>query len=275
MTGGRRAGVLGSPIAHSLSPVMHRAAYAHLGVDWAYERYECDEPGLEPFLAGLDDTWAGLSLTMPLKEEALRLADRVDPVAQAVGGANTLVHHGDSWVAYNTDVAGIRAALAREGVREAPSVLLLGSGATARSVIEAVHELGAEAVTFATRSGARAESVAFAQSRGLATSTCDLDAVRREAAGASLVVNTMPGRAADAVAMTIAGVALPPLFEVIYEGWPTALAQVFLAAGAPVASGLVMLAEQGAEQVRLFTGQGGPELGAVMLAAAQAELARR
>lgn len=275
MSAGRRAGVLGSPITHSLSPVMHRAAYAHLGLDWSYERHECHEAGLAPFLAGLDDTWAGLSLTMPLKEEALRLADRVDPMAQAVGGANTLVRQGDSWAAHNTDVAGIRAALAREGVREAPTVLLLGSGATARSVIEAVRDLGAEVVTFATRSGARAESVAFARSLGLMTRECSLDAVRREVADASLVVNTMPGRAADVVAPTLAGAALPPLFEVIYEGWPTALAQVFLAAGAPVASGLVMLAEQGAEQVRLFTGQGGPELGAVMLAAAQAQLARR
>lgn len=87
-----RAAVLGSPIGHSLSPVLHTAAYAGLGLTgWHYERFECDESGLAAFLKGCDDSWAGLSLTMPLKRAAMTLADHVCEPVTEVGGANTLV----------------------------------------------------------------------------------------------------------------------------------------------------------------------------------------
>ncbi|MGH3613741.1 MAG: shikimate dehydrogenase, partial [Pseudonocardia sp.] len=113
----RRAAVLGSPIAHSLSPVLHHAAYAALGLDgWNYGAHECDESGLGGFVAGLGPEWAGLSLTMPLKRVALEVADQVSALAAATGAANTLVAGPGGWVADNTDVAGIVGALRDAGV---------------------------------------------------------------------------------------------------------------------------------------------------------------
>ncbi|AKT52789.1 hypothetical protein ADJ73_11155 [Arsenicicoccus sp. oral taxon 190] len=268
-----RAAVLGSPVAHSLSPAMHRAAYAHLGLtDWRYDRRECREPELAPLLASLDETWRGLSLTMPLKEEAARLATTVDAVAQEVGGANTLVRRpDDGWDAYNTDVHGISQALRAAGITDVESVLLLGSGATARSVIAAVAQMGATLVTFATRSGTRPETLAYARSLGLVAPEADLDQVAARVPRHDLLVNTLPGTAADPVAATLADLRpLPALFEVVYEGWPTALARTFAAAGSPVASGLDMLAHQAARQVELMTGRSVPA--AVLLDAARSAL---
>ncbi len=111
-----KAAVLGSPITHSLSPVLHRAAYAALGLDdWSYSLVECPSDGLADFVAGLGDDWAGLSLTMPLKRTVLPLLHHVDPVAAATGGANTVVFRCDGRHGYNTDVQGIIDALAEAG----------------------------------------------------------------------------------------------------------------------------------------------------------------
>src|SRR5260370_36251047 len=88
----RRAAVLGSPIKHSLSPVLHRAAYQALDLHgWHYDKIECDEPGLSRLVDSMEPEWAGLSLTMPLKRVALTVADEVSPLAEAIGAANTLV----------------------------------------------------------------------------------------------------------------------------------------------------------------------------------------
>src|SRR5215471_11409455 len=131
-----RAAVLGSPIAHSLSPALHRAAYAALGLDdWSYEAIECDEAALPSLIAGLDAQWAGLSLTMPLKRTVLELLDHVDPVASATGGANTVVFRGDGRCGYNTDVRGILDALAEAGVPAGGDVTIVGAGATACSAL--------------------------------------------------------------------------------------------------------------------------------------------
>lgn len=270
-----RAAVLGSPVAHSLSPVMHAAAYECLGLAWEYGRHDVDEAGLAPFVAALDGSWRGLSLTMPLKEAAFDVATRVDDLARQVGAVNTLVREGDGWAGTNTDVAGIVAALAREGIDRAPRVLVLGSGATTRSALRAVADLGAGHVTFAVRSRVRPETLGLAASLAMTTASVPLADVADVVADHDLVVDTLPGAAADPVAVALAGRDdLPPLFEVIYEGWPTALARAFTASGAPVASGLVMLAYQGAEQVRLMTGAGVPDdLGETMLAAALAAIA--
>ncbi|MEV4258880.1 hypothetical protein AB0J52_37460, partial [Spirillospora sp. NPDC049652] len=126
-----RAAVLGSPVAHSLSPVLHRAAYAGLGLDgWSYDAFEVGEDALEGFLAGLDGSWRGLSLTMPLKRVALSLADSVSELAAKVGGANTLVLRDGRRAADNTDVHGIVTALREAELDGAASALVLGGGAT-------------------------------------------------------------------------------------------------------------------------------------------------
>ncbi|MGE3285325.1 MAG: shikimate dehydrogenase, partial [Pseudonocardia sp.] len=146
----RRAAVLGSPIAHSLSPVLHRAAYAELGLDgWSYGMHECDEAGLPGFVDGLGTDWAGLSLTMPLKRVALQVADEISPLAAATGAANTLVLRPGSRFADNTDVAGLVAALGRGS---GATALVLGAGGTAQAALAALRELGICDVTVAVRS---------------------------------------------------------------------------------------------------------------------------
>src|SRR4051812_28347571 len=142
VAGGRRAAVLGSPIAHSLSPALHRAAHAALGLTgWSYERIECREEELAPLVAGLGPAWVGLSLTMPLKRVALDVADDVSPLAAAVGAANTLLLDG-ARRAHNTDVAGIVGALTDAGVTRAETAAVLGAGGTAQAALAALLELG-------------------------------------------------------------------------------------------------------------------------------------
>lgn len=122
-----RCAVLGSPVAHSLSPVMHRAAYLELGVDWDYEAIEVGEDELAPFLDGLDDTWRGLSVTAPLKRRLVALLDDVSEDAELLGVANTVLL-GDERIGHNTDVPGGLNALREAGVHDVVSARILGEG---------------------------------------------------------------------------------------------------------------------------------------------------
>ena len=133
--------MLGHPIAHSLSPVLHRTAYRQLGLDWEYEAHDVDEAGLPGFLDGCGPQWAGLSLTMPLKRVVLPLLDDVSELVGVVGGANTVVMGPAGRVGHNTDVAGIVEALRDIGAESGPAVVL-GGGATAASALAALHQLG-------------------------------------------------------------------------------------------------------------------------------------
>ena len=161
----RRAAVLGSPISHSLSPVLHGAAYEALGLDgWRYDAYECDEAGLRGFVAGLGPEWAGLSLTMPLKRVAMEVADEVSPLAAAVGAANTLVLTPDGRTADNTDVAGLVMTLRGAQLRGGRAVLL-GAGGTAQAALAALRELGVDEVAVLVRSVSRADELQAAAAR--------------------------------------------------------------------------------------------------------------
>jgi shikimate dehydrogenase len=125
----RKAAVLGSPIAHSLSPALHRAAYAKLGLDgWSYQAIECDEAGLPGWLAGCGPQWAGLSLTMPLKQAVLPLLTDAEPLVSQVGAANTLIFADGRRLGYNTDVGGMVAALAEAGTGGAGAARDDGAG---------------------------------------------------------------------------------------------------------------------------------------------------
>lgn len=276
---GRRAAVLGSPIAHSLSPALHRAAYTAMGLDaWSYDAIECGEAGLAGLLDGLGPEWAGLSLTMPLKRVALGLVDSVSDLAVKVGGANTIVlrdgrRHGD-----NTDVHGIVTALTEAGVKAgrpggAASALVLGGGATAASALAALAGLGMDEAVLAARTPERAAGAAEVAERfGLAVRVVPLD----RAAGClpvELVVSTLPGRAADRFAEPVAtsGAAL---LDVVYAPWPTALAAAVERAGGTVVGGFAMLLHQAVRQVALMTGREDVPVEA-MRAAGEAELARR
>src|SRR4051794_12024639 len=193
----RRAAVLGKPVAHSLSPVIHNAGYAAAGLTgWSYTAVECAESELAGLVAGLGPEWAGLSLTMPLKEVALRVADHVSPVAAAIGAANTLVRDEHGWAAENTDAPGMVDALTAAGLGAASEVAVLGAGGTARAAVAAARDLNAHVTVYARRPGAAAalEPVAAALGVGLATAAWT-DVAR--AADADVVISTVPKGAAD------------------------------------------------------------------------------
>jgi len=286
-----KAAVLGSPIAHSLSPSLHRAAYSALGLDdWSYSLIECSSEGLAAFIDGLGPDWAGLSLTMPLKRTVLPLLKHVDPVAAATGGANTVVFRDDGRHGYNTDVRGIVNALAEAGVAGPgstgpgstgpgstgpDSVTILGGGATACSALAAVRELGAGQATVVVRDPSRTDDLRDAAARlGLRAQLRDFGYLTSGALG-DLLISTVPAGVADPYAARIGrGAAAPAaVMDVVYHPWPTPLALAAEAAGATVASGFAMLLHQAAAQVELMTGKPAPL--AAMRAAGEAELARR
>jgi len=286
-----KAAVLGSPVSHSLSPALHRAAYAALGLrGWSYAAIECDEAGLPGLLDGLDESWAGLSLTMPLKRAVLPLLDEVDPLATEVGGANTVVFSDRHRLGYNTDVGGMVAALAEAGVTTIPRALVIGAGATACSALAALKQLGARDVEVAVRGTSRTDELEAAakrldvtiRMRGLASlasapANASVPARAPEASplpAAELVVCTVPPGAADAVADWLRGAQCPPrvVFDVAYDPWPTRLAASARAAGSTVVGGFELLLHQAARQVKLMTGCAAPV--SEMRAAGLAELAR-
>ncbi|QQS00920.1 MAG: shikimate dehydrogenase [Austwickia sp.] len=256
---GRRAAVLGSPVAHSLSPVLHEAAYAALGLsDWHYERIAAGgagEPTVAEVLAGLGPEWVGLSLTMPNKEAALAVAAGATERARLVGAANTLLRRGTGWLADSTDAYGLMRALREAGAPAAGEALVLGSGATARSACAALAELGVGAVAFGVRAQARPETVAVARSAGLATRELPLADLPSYGRDFELVVSTLPTGTDLGLPAGGAGAPGPGalVMDVVYGGWPTALATWAQAGGARVLSGLDMLLHQAAEQVWLMT----------------------
>jgi shikimate dehydrogenase len=191
-----KAAVLGSPIAHSLSPVLHCAAYAALGLqDWSYTAIECDEAGLAGLLASCDREWAGLSLTMPLKRAVLPLLHRTEPLAAHVGGANTVIFEGAERHGYNTDVPGMVAALAEAGMPCPAGATILGAGATACSALAALRETGLTAAVVLARDPARAgELLAAAGRLGMAV---ELRPFGSQLRGGDLLISTVPVGAAD------------------------------------------------------------------------------
>ncbi|MFC7623965.1 shikimate dehydrogenase [Microlunatus sp. GCM10028923] len=251
-----RCAVLGSPIAHSLSPVMHHAAYASLGlVDWDYQAYQVDDQELAGFVAGCDATWRGLSLTMPLKFAAMSLGE-VDEVAALAGAANTLIFESRGRRVYNTDVGGLVWALQfagdRPGLDKIETATVLGAGATSRSALVSLGELGARRIAIVARTPAKAERL-----RGLAAALqieLTIQPWGTDLPKADVLLSTVTAGGADAVADEAAASA-DVIFDAIYEGWPTALATAADRAGKRVVNGLDLLAGQGAVQVHLMTGQ--------------------
>jgi shikimate dehydrogenase len=254
------AAVLGSPIGHSLSPALHRAAYAELGFDWDYTAIECDEAALPDLLAEVsqDITWRGLSLTMPLKLAAVPLVDRLAPRSAAVGAVNTVLPAPDGLVGDNTDLPGVVAALAELGVPHPVAPVLLGAGGTARAVIGALAELAVPGAVAVLRDPARGTALVDLAARlGVELVVTGWDTAPDRVARADVVVSTTPAGSTDTLAETgwPAGV---PLVDVLYEPWPTRLALAAQAAGARVVGGLPLLVHQAAAQVELMTGSAAP-----------------
>ncbi len=268
--------MLGSPIAHSLSPVLHSAAYRELGLaDWSYLAIDCDEQRLAGLLGSLGPDWAGLSLTMPLKRAVLPLLDQADPLVAQVGAANTVVLRDGRRLGFNTDVAGLVTVLRRAGVTSGGNVVILGSGATACSAVGALRETGATRISVAVRDPARAEPlIAVADRLGVAAEIIDLGADLRQRSW-GLLISTIPADGARPVADQVAAgtVGADVVLDVIYDPWPTPLALAAANAGRTVISGYEMLVHQAAGQVELMTGKQPPV--SAMHAAGLAELARR
>ncbi|WP_346540039.1 shikimate dehydrogenase [Micromonospora sp. DPT] len=255
-----RTAVLGKPIAHSLSPVIHNAGYAAAGLtEWSYTRVECAAAELPALVAGLGPEWAGLSVTMPGKEAALAVADAVSPVAAAVGAANTLVRRPDgSWYADNTDVSGMVEVLTAAGVAPGGTLTVLGAGGTARAALAAAARLGAASVTVVARRAAAVDELRpVAGAVGVAlTGAGWADAAAH--AGADVVVSTVPKGVADPLAGEIRWRPSTVLFDALYDPWPTPLAASALATGARVVSGLDLLLAQAVGQFEQFTGVPAP-----------------
>ncbi len=254
----RRAAVLGSPISHTRSPDLHRAAYAELGLDWTYDAIECNDRDFAAFFAGLDEQWRGLSLTMPLKEVVLDVVEDVDDRARQAHSANTVWRTADSssWRATNTDIPGICSALGDVGVDRLERVRILGAGATARSAVAAVAEMGAVSiVVHARRPEAADEVVRLARDLGCSSRGADLDVQWGED---DLLISTLPADAGApwAAALDADRIGHTALLDASYHPWPTPLAQAWArhAPVAPVASGRDMLLWQAVDQVRLMTG---------------------
>lgn len=276
------AAVIGSPIEHSLSPVIHRAAWAQLGIDgWEYHRLEQDTDSLPGFIAGLGADCAGLSVTMPCKQAVMPLLDVIDPLASAVGAVNTVVPSSGVLAGFNTDVTGIASAVRRAcsmaGCSAPSSALVLGARATASSALAALGELGITSSTVAARRFGGPGSVVAAASRlGVTIEQvlwADAEAVDRAASSADLVISTLPASAADPLVERLRVREGQILLDVVYSPRDTALRRAFESAGGVVAEGTDMLVFQAGAQVQLMTGRS-PDTG-VMREALEEELERR
>jgi shikimate dehydrogenase len=254
--------VLGSPIAHSRSPRLHTAAYAELGLDWAYGAEEVTGPELAGFVAARDASWRGLSLTMPLKRDILPLLDSLDATARLSGAANTVLFDRSSGElalrGFNTDVFGVVAAFREAGVDRLDRVQILGGGATAASVLVAVHRMGAAHVLLSLRDPARAAGlVALGEELGVVVTPAPLETA--QVGSPDAVVSTIPGHGEHGLVFPRAVREHAVLFDVAYDPWPSAFARSWAEADGRVVSGLGMLLHQALAQVRIFVG-GSPDV---------------
>ncbi|MEU3416229.1 shikimate dehydrogenase [Streptomyces sp. NPDC006658] len=255
-TDGRRAAVLGSPIAHSLSPVLHRAAYEAAGLTgWSYDGFDVDEAALPGFLDRLGPEWAGLSLTMPLKRAVIPLLDEVSDTAASVDAVNTLVFTEDGRrIGDNTDIPGMVAALGEHGIKEVGSAAILGAGATASSALAALARICTGEVVAYVRSEARAaEMRQWGERLDVEVRTADWSDAA-EALRAPLVIATTPAGTTDALATAVPE-RPATLFDVLYDPWPTELAARWSMFGGAVVGGLDLLVHQAVLQFEQMTGQ--------------------
>ncbi|MEU0201551.1 MULTISPECIES: shikimate dehydrogenase [unclassified Streptomyces] len=274
-TEARRAAVLGSPIAHSLSPVLHRAAYAELGLTgWSYDRFEVDEAALPEFMDKLGSEWAGLSLTMPLKRAVIPLLDEVSETAASVEAVNTVVFTEDGRrLGDNTDIPGIVAALRERGIEQVDSAAILGAGATASSALAALARVCTGEIVVHVRSAARAaEMRQWGERLGVDVRIADWSEAE-QGLSAPLVIATTPAGATDALASAVPE-RPATLFDVLYDPWPTALAARWSAYGGAVVSGLDLLVHQAVLQVEQMTGVSPAPLTAMRTAGEHALAAR-
>lgn len=254
-----RGAVLGSPITHSLSPLLHRAIFAHLGVPIEYQAIEVPGGSLQDFLQSNGEGFDYLSLTMPLKEEALSLSVQTDPLVDRIQSSNTLIKRANGWNLYSTDGIGLIHALRSRGFTSFRSALVLGAGGTARAVVGALDGI-AGSITVLGRTGTRREILESAVQQS--KFSYERWSENPDFSSFDLVVNTTPAGAADILASSVGaplranGQIRPDqqavLFDVIYKPWPTLLAARWLDNGGEVINGGEMLIYQGIAQIELL-----------------------
>lgn len=251
----KQLAVLGSPISHSKSPLIHAAAYRVLKLDFHYSAIEVAAGGLANFLGTLDESWLGLSVTAPLKEEAAKFA-RSD-FERALGSCNTLIRVNNDWQAHNTDIFGMQKALASLVVKDIKRIAVIGAGATAKSAVAAVAEIfPAAKITLASRRAEPGRHLANFALHALKVEVNTSTDIAKAMAKSDLVVSTLPAHALDEYANKLArswftkphGV----LFDVVYEPWPSKAAGLWAKNDLPVISGIDMLLWQAIAQIRLF-----------------------
>jgi shikimate dehydrogenase len=257
---------MGSPVAHSLSPVLHGAAYRALGLDgWTYEKIDCTAAGLPSLVDSLGEEWVGLSVTMPGKQAALALASVATDRAVAVGAANTLVRQASGdWHADCTDVDGVVGALrAAGGYTPAAGAtgVVLGGGGTACAALVGLAELGVTAVSVVVRDPASAAAAVLCADRielPVDIVRWSVDALASVASQAAVLVNTTPAAAIEGSVDELAAAGC--VLDVIYHPWPTPLAIAVTRRGGKIATGLDMLLHQAFSQVEQFTGKPAPRI---------------
>ncbi len=247
--------MLGRPVGHSLSPVLHRAAYAALGLDWTYDALDIGAEDLPVLLAGLGEEWRGFSVTMPCKQAAVDVADVAEPLPRLLHAANTLVRTPEGWRAENTDVVGIGMALQLTGTERVGSAVVIGGGGTAAAAAVALASLGAEHVEVVVRDPGRAADVL--RVLGVLGVPAAVTSLGKALLDAPLVVSTVPVDAQPAL------LELPwrgdhTVLDVLYAPWPTDLAERVAHVGGTVAGGLDVLFWQATAQVELMTGLPAP-----------------
>jgi shikimate dehydrogenase len=245
------AAVLGSPISHSLSPRLHMSAYKHLNISGNYGSFDVPAGSLRDFLTDKASGWTGFSLTMPLKEEVLSVAEVIDPLVKRIQSGNTLVRQGNSWSLHSTDVLGFQNAWNKENSSKPKTVLIVGSGATARAAAAAFDD-AKTSISILHRNAERETSM------HASVNTASMKFLPWQFTNdfyeSDLVINTTPKAVLDSFAHELAHKPNGTFFDVIYNPWPTQFASAWTNTGSPVISGLDLLIAQGIEQIKLFSG---------------------
>ncbi len=246
-----KAAVLGSPIDHSLSPLLHQLAYRELGISGEYSKLEVPSGELSTFLASLDDSWTGFSLTMPLKEEIVDCVNNVSPLSKKIRSANTLYRTSGEWNATTTDVSGFIDSLQSHGVEISGNVVIIGAGATARAAAAAC-DASASHITIMARSSRGADEIfkSVDSTEMNFVSWGDEESIQ----AAQLIISTTPEGATDSLIQIFPTKPDGIFFDVLYKPWPTQALATWQAKKGQVIDGLDLLIHQAISQVEIFAG---------------------